>query len=234
MISIVTFKWRKPGYKTVYTAQHVNTLYSMVARHYSSPFRFICITDDAEGIMPEVECFPLWDDFKSLRNPTFPAFGPNCYPRLPAFSKDFAQIAGERLVCLDLDALIVADPSPLWHRCEDFVIYEHGRGGHYNGSMWLMSAGCRSQVWDDFDPETSPQIASKAGARGTDQGWIWYRLGKGEAVWTAKDGVYSYRTDLAMGAKPLPADARIVFFWGWPKPWDKDAQRLSWVQEHYR
>ena len=235
MISVVTFKWRKPGYRTAYTSDHVNTLYSMVARHCSMPFRFICITDDAEGIRSEVECFPLGDYYRDLKNPTFPAWGPNGYPRLPAFSVDFARIAGERFVSLDLDALIISDPAPLWDRPEDFVIYRHGPGGHYNGSMWMLRTGSRPQVWEDFDPVRSPKLASAAGNRGSDQGWIQYRLGKDEATWTEKDGVYSYRSDLRCGARRLPDDARIVFFWGWPKPWEPEAQRRSpWIQEHYR
>lgn len=233
--SVVVFKWRKPGYRSHFTAEHVNTLYSMVRRNYPHPFRFICITDDAEGLAPEVEAVPMWDDFMDLDNPTFPGVGPNCYPRLRAFSKDFEKIAGKRFVCLDLDAVITGDPTPLWHRPEDFVIYECGRNGHYNGSMFLMTAGCRSQVWDTFDPLTSPQIANEAGCRGSDQGWIWYTLGKGEAVWTANDGVYAYRSDLRDGARMLPPDARIVFFWGMPKPWDAKAQmRSRWIKEHYR
>src|SRR5690606_3029303 len=196
-------------------------MYSMVARHYEDPFRFICITDDATGIRPEVECVPLWNHYRNLKNPTW-SWGPNCFPRLYTYSKDFERIAGKRFVCIDLDVVITGDLRPLWNRPEDFVIYASATaGGHYNGSMILMNAGCRPQVWTDFDPKTSPRLANAAGCFGSDQGWIQYKLGKNEAKWTIKDGIFSYRRDcLGRNLGRLPKGARIVVFHGKPDPWD--------------
>lgn len=233
--SVVVFKWLKPGYRTVFTSEHVNTAYSMVRRHYSKPVRFICITDDAAGIRSEVEVVPLWDHYRDLRNPTW-SWGPNCYPRLYTYSKDFERIAGKRFACMDLDVVVVASLDPLWDRDEDFVIYASTTArGHYNGSMWMMTAGCRSQVWDDFDPAMSPKLANAAGNRGSDQGWIQYRLGKKEATWTVKDGIYAHQTDMKRNQRKLPSDARIVVFHGETKPWHEKARRASpWIQEHYR
>lgn len=233
--SVVVFKWRKPGYRTVFTAEHVNTAYSMVRRHYSKPIRFICITDDATGVRPEVEVFPMWDHHRDLKNPTW-NWGPSCYPRLYTYSQEFEQIAGRRFVCMDLDVAVVASLDPLWDRPEDFVIYAAvTAGGKYNGSMWMMTAGCRSQVWTDFDPKESPRSANAAGFQGSDQGWINYRLGKGEATWTVRDGVYAYRTDMRNKQSELPADARMVIFHGIPKPWESVAHNRSpWIREHYR
>ncbi|MGE4340359.1 MAG: hypothetical protein AB7E55_31075 [Pigmentiphaga sp.] len=214
----------------------MNVLYRMVKRWYSKPFRLICITDDPSVIVPEVEGAPLWQDFLSLRNPTWPTIAPNCYPRLRAFSKEFKALAGERFVCIDLDVVITGDLMPLWDRPEDFVIYASAKAkNHYNGSMWMMRAGCRSEVWEDFDPVESPKLANRAGNQGSDQGWIQYRLGKKEAIWTVKDGIYSYRGDMKWSQKCLPADARIVVFHGIPKPWDKKARDTSpWIDAYYR
>jgi hypothetical protein len=233
--SVVVFKWQKPGYRTTFTHEHVNTAYSMVTRNYSKPVRFICVTDDAAGIRSEVEVFPLWDHYRDLKNPTW-SWGPSCYPRLYTYSKEFERIAGKRFVCMDLDVVVVDSLDPLWDRDEDFVIYASTTArGHYNGSMWMMTAGSRSQVWDDFDPKTSPQKANAAGNRGSDQGWIQYRLGKGEATWTVKHGVHAFRTDMRGKQGHIPDGARLIIFHGEPKPWDRSAQRASpWIQEHYR
>ena len=48
---------------TLYGADYVNTLYAMVRRHISGPFRFVCLTDNRDGIDPAVECHecPLVD-----------------------------------------------------------------------------------------------------------------------------------------------------------------------------
>jgi hypothetical protein len=41
---------------TLYGAEYVNTLYAMVKRHTSGPFRFVCLTDNRDGVNPDVEC----------------------------------------------------------------------------------------------------------------------------------------------------------------------------------
>ena len=235
MLSVICFKWRKDTYRSAFDSRHVNTLYSMVRRFYPHPMRFICITDDPSGISSEIECAPLWRDFMDLRNPTW-SVAPNCYPRLRTFSKEFDRLAGKRFVCIDLDVVITGDLSPLWNREEDFVIYASAKANnHYNGSMWMMTAGCRSQVWEDFDPVESPKLSNRAGNHGSDQGWIQYKLGKKEAIWNVKDGIYSYRGDMKWSQKTLPRDARIVVFHGVPKPWDQQALNTSpWIDAYYR
>jgi hypothetical protein len=207
----------------------------MVARHYTDPHRFICITDDAEGLDPEVEAFPLWDEWANIPNPTWGESGPSCYRRLRAFSPGFEKIAGKRFVSIDLDMVITGDMRPVWNRPEHFVIYRAGPGPQiYNGSMFMMTTGARRHVWDLFDPERSPQLAHKAGLRGSDQGWIQFVLGPNEAQWTEADGVYGYRNDCwkARGGE-LPPGARVVMFWGYPDPWERIAHRRSpWIPEH--
>jgi len=51
---VVCVKWGQ-----LYGPEYVNRLYGMVSRHLAAPFRVVCLTDDAQGIRPEVECFPL-------------------------------------------------------------------------------------------------------------------------------------------------------------------------------
>jgi len=51
---IVCVKWG-----TLYGPEYVNRLYTMVKRNITGPFRLVCLTDDREGIRPEVECFDL-------------------------------------------------------------------------------------------------------------------------------------------------------------------------------
>ena len=235
MLSVVTWKWTPaPGYRSQFLPSTVNTLRAMVARHYRHPHRFLCVTDDPEGIDPSVEIVPLWNDFANLPSP-HGGKNPSCYRRLRMFSPDIAAVFGERFVSLDLDCVMLDDLAPLWHRPEDFVAWGDTNpqpGSHYNCSMVLMTAGSRRQVWDTFDPLTSPQKALKARCWGSDQGWISYCLGKGEARWTKDDGVYSYRNHL-QDRSEIPANARVVFFHGKEDPWGVRAQRLPWVRAGY-
>lgn len=255
MISVVTFKWKpKPGYRSNFMSGHVNVLRRMVARHYQKPHRFLCITDDPKGLDKEIEAIPLWDDHASIPNPTWPD-GPSCYRRLKVFSKEFEAIAGPRFVCMDIDMVITADLSPIFDRTEPFLVFKtHLPNIPVCGSMFMMDAGSQSFVWEQFDPKTSPALASRAGCRGSDQGWLTYCYRGLDAIpgWGEKEGVYSYmqlapklnlkrrgygafqhRVTLPKG--PLPPDARIVVFTGKPDPWDHLAREQSpWIDEHYR
>jgi hypothetical protein len=100
--------------------------------------------------------------------------------------------------------------------------------------MVLMTAGARKQVWDRFDPETSPRKAKAAGCWGSDQGWISYCLGPGEARWGKADGVYSFRNHLKSATRQLPGNARVVFFHGSTDPWTPGlSAQYPWVAQHW-
>lgn len=233
--SVVTWLWAPPpGYRSVYDAQKVNVLRRMVARHYSHPHRFICVTDVAGGFDPEVVIVPAWNDFAGVVSP-HGAHQPSCYRRLRAFHPDIEATLGKRFVMLDLDTVAVGDLSQLWDRPEEFVAWgETDPRSFYNGSMMLMTAGARSKVWTEFDPRVSPAKAKAAGRFGSDQGWLSYCLGKGEPIWGTDDGVYSFRLHIQKQGNVLPENARIVMFHGKPDPWDRDAQMIPWVKQHWQ
>lgn len=235
MLSVVCWKWRPmPGYRSAFGPEAVNTLRRMVARHYDAPHRFICVTDDPEGLDPEVEAVPLWTDHADVPSP-HGGHNPSCYRRLRAFAPDAAQWFGDRFVSVDLDTVIVGDLKPLWDRPEDFVIWgDTAKGTWYNGSMFMLRTGTRAKVWEQFNPSTSPAKAKAAGCFGSDQGWLSYILGPKEAKWGCADGVYSYRVHIAKAGNRLPPNARITMWHGHVDPWSLKAQRLPWVQEHYQ
>jgi hypothetical protein len=232
--SVVCWKWQgRPGYRSVFTAKTVNVLRKMVTRHFPHPHRFICVTDDAEGLDPQVEVVKGWNDFASVPNP-HGNHNPSCYRRLRMFSKDAEATLGKRFVSIDLDCVIVNDVSPLWLREEDFVIWgDTNPRTLYNGSMMLMTAGARPQVWDKFDPIAGPAASKASGNFGSDQGWISHILGPGEAKWSKDDGVYSFRNELMRAGSRLPANARVVMFHGLFDPWAPGPQQIPWVRRNW-
>jgi hypothetical protein len=239
MLRICTFKWKaRPDYRSQFTSAHVNVLRHMVDRHYTDPHEFVCITDDAAGIEPGIRVIKLWDDHADVRSP-HGMHQPSCYRRLKLFSKEAKDFIGERFVCLDLDTVIVGDMRPLWNRPEDFCIWGDsgapGKRTWYNGSMFMLRAGTRTKVWTEFVPSRSPREARNAGCFGSDQGWLSFILGKGEARWTERDGCYSYRVHVQpRGAERLPDNAKIVFFHGKHDPWGYGVHDLPWVKEFWR
>ena len=232
-LSVVTFKWDKPGYRSKFTSEHVNTLYSMIKRNYPHPFTLTCITDNPAGIDSRIRVLPLWDTFAAVPSP-HRGNNPSCFRRLRLWSTEMRDLIGPRILQIDLDMVICADPSPLWNRREDIVLWADKLNPTtpYNGAMQLFTAGTRPDVYETFDPSTSPKLANSHGYWGTDQAWISYVLGPGEARWTQADGALSWRVHCKMYAQ-FPPQARIVNFHGAEDPWTV-ANRIPCVSEHYR
>jgi hypothetical protein len=234
--TVVCWKWDSPGYRSTFAADAVNTLARMVRRHYPRQLRIVCVTNEPGGIEDWIDVLPDREDFASVPSP-HGGRNPSCYRRLRLFHPDAAQWFGSRYVSVDLDTVIVNDLSPLWDRDEPLVFWGDTNplpGSYYNGSMMLMTAGARPEVWTEFDPATSPQTSRQAKCFGSDQGWISYRIGPGQAKWTTTDGVYSFRNHIAQNMHKLPENARVVSFHGGTDPWAPYAQQIGWIREHYR
>jgi len=236
MITVVLWKWKAPiGYRSTFLGEHVNIMANMIRRHLHLEHEIVLVTDDPTGVDPSVRIVPLWDDFAHLQSfvgPTRPA----CYRRLKVFNAEAAGL-GERVLSIDLDAVITGDITPLVDRPEDFVIWgDTAKGTLYNGGLWLLRRGTRQKVWTSFDPDTSPSLTRANNIIGSDQAWISHSLGKGESTWTMKDGVYSFRNHLKVRTKfDLPEDAKVVMFHGQWDPWHPEVQkRYPWVREHYK
>lgn len=231
--SVVCWKWHREGYRSKFTANTVNVLRKMVARNFAHPHRFICVTDDAEGLDRQVEVVSGWNDYAEV--PSLHGNGnPSCYRRLRMFSRDAGDTFGKRFVSIDLDCVIVDDMKPVWLRDDDFVIWgDTSPRTFYNGSMVLMTAGARPQVWEDFDPKKSPAKAFAAGMWGSDQAWISHRLGPNEKKWTKADGVYSFRNEVQRMGGHLPKGARVVMFHGVFDPWAPGPQQIPWVKRNW-
>ena len=53
---VLCMKWG-----TLYPAEYVNVLYSACRKYIHGEFRFVCLTNEAEGIAEGVEVFPIPD-----------------------------------------------------------------------------------------------------------------------------------------------------------------------------
>lgn len=235
MISIVCWLWHVPKFRD-YRPEHVNVLRRAIARHLTTPHRFICIADSAEDFDPEVEVLitpPAAAEVGRLKSIEGDRF-PSCFRRLWTFSAEARALLGERVMVLDIDAVPTGRLDPLIDREEDFVgwrpLMKWGDKPRVGGGIYLLRTGTRTHVWERFEGQASIAQARRAGFRGSDQAWMSYLLGATEATWQEPSGIYSIR-DLRDGRLPLPADARIVQFNGPRKPWDSP---LPWVKEHWR
>lgn len=238
MISFVCFKWKPvAGYRSTFGPETVNVLARMIRRNYTKPCRVICVTDDPEGIDETVEIVPLWNDHASVPSP-HGGRNPSCYRRLKLFAADAGEVFGERIVSIDLDCVITGNIEHLFAGGEDFKIWgDTARGTPYNGGLFMLKAGARPQVWEAFHPIESPKKGRRLGYIGSDQAWYGACLGPSEPKWSARDGVYSFRNQIAppRGNGLLPTGAAVVMLHGKFDPWGAGmAQRYPWIAQHYR
>lgn len=241
LLHVVLWKWHQPGFRFPYTSEYVNIVAQMVHRHRGRiPVRIICVTDDPAGVT-ECETFPLWDDHDKLANRSGTRL-PSCYRRLKLFDQA-TQIAmgispGDRVTSLDLDTVLTGDMTPHWSKPHPFVGWAV-RGTHhlrvFNGSMWMFTAGEQQHIWNNFDPNSTPDRCHRAGYLGSDQSWLSYNFAKSPhcGTWTYPHAV-SYPREVAR--RPILSKATsIVFFHGGKKPWDEKVQRDSpWIKQHWK
>ena len=146
--NIVCIKWGKK-----FDSSYVNKLYSAVNRNCSNFDRFICLTEDPEGIDPNVEVFDIPRTDLEI-----------CWNKITLFEKTLHDIEGQ-ILFFDLDVVIkdnineFFDFSPEskfvsiseWNM--DYVDYgmmlnENIRP--FNGSAMRFDVGSLSFVAEDF------------------------------------------------------------------------------------
>lgn len=244
MISVTCWKWRPklPSGPRYFDSSHVNVLRAMVARHLPIAHRFICITDDTDGLDPRVEALPLppkrFDEILprqsnyNRRRPWSPRKDfPSCYRRLWNFSSE-AKSLGPRILALDIDLIVTGSLLPLVERDEDFIGWcdEGNQSPRVAGGVYLLRTGSHTEVWDDFDPLTSPDTALWAGFKGSDQAWMSYKLAATCAKWGRADGL----TKLTWTNSEPDESVRLVFTAGHSPPWARDVQRsYRWIKKHW-
>ncbi len=231
MITVLSWFWRQDGGRIRYSAEHVNIWASMVRRNLSMAHRIACVTDIPDGIDDRIEIIEPPHEFEHVRIPTWRADRPQCLRRLTMFRRDAAKIFGRRFVCMDLDCVISGPLDPLFKTRADFKIYRGTAVGRpYNGSLMLITAGCRPQVYEKFTPDA----AVEAGKRfvGSDQAWISHILGPNEQTWGVEDGIFWWNRQQP---KAATKDARLMFYPGFVKPWQLLVNGGDeWVSRHYR
>lgn len=92
---VLCMKWG-----TLYPAEYVNVLYQACRAHISGDFQFVCLTNEAQGLLPEVQVHPI------------PEFGLDewhyyngAWPKLGVFSHRLYGLEG-RALFIDLDSVI--------------------------------------------------------------------------------------------------------------------------------
>lgn len=202
----------------------------MVARNLTVAHRRVVVTHRPDLLehVSGIEVVAL-DDRKHVPG--------TCFLRLMLHRPDIEELLGPRVWALDVDCVVTGGLDSLVNRDEDYVVWRNPnwpspRRAFYQTSSQLVTAGARSELWADFDPQETPKWVNRRFG-GAEQAWVSERLPWNEAHWTAADGVYGFKRLNGAGIDvELPDDARIVFTPGNREPGQLKA--IPWIEEHYR
>lgn len=221
MLTICTFLW---GQK--YDESYVAKLARGLDRHLSQPCRVVCFTDNLRR---------LPDGVTQMQIPNMELLDvPGCFARLRLFDPALQERLGaDRIVCVDLDAIITGPLDPLFDRPEPFAILQGANASNpcpYNGSLWMLRAGYRPDVWADFSLDAAAKVPFDKFP--DDQAWFNHKM-PDAAGWRAgaESGVYAFKKPGWPAGDELPKGARLVAFPGWRDP--SLFTNLRWVKENW-
>lgn len=224
-----------------YGPEYVNKLHSMVRRHLTIPFRFVCLTDDNQGLDPGVDSFPLIN----LDIPDGPERG---WDKLTTFSSPLYDLAGQALF-VDLDVVIVDNIDCFFGHDAKFPIIKDWvkQDVTGNSSVYRFTVNAHCDILDYFR-ENHQDVMSQV--RNEQEYLSWYVARQGELSYWPDHWCKSFKYHCNQGAlrswfhpPEKPDDAKIIVFHGNPNPPDAIAGRSGkwyrkvlptpWVAEHW-
>ncbi|KUF11515.1 hypothetical protein [Pseudoponticoccus marisrubri] len=249
-VNIMCIKWG-----TAFGPEYVNRLYSGVRRHMTRPLRFMCMTDRAEGLHPEIEVLDLpVEPFAEPMNAALAVanrqgamrktslFRPGLVPDLegPVLGFDL-----DVVITGSLDAIHDLAPGTVAMR-HDWTEKRKGRPtGH--GSVFRFDPAQHGFLYDDLAANPYAEVEA---ARGSEQRYTSHKaLERGVFTYIPGDWVVSFKYDCNsfplnyLRAPRLPDDARVVCFHGHPKMDEaidgyagsviRRSRPCDWLREHW-
>lgn len=194
-------------------SEYVNKLHDMVTRNLSDKTkgRFICFTDNPEGLNHGIEAKELPDFLSGWWNKLYLFKG--------GLFKD-----GERIFYFDLDTIIVGGIDEIIKYNGDFAILrDFYRPDGYGSAVMSWIAGKFDYIWDSYESAGYPNI------EGGDQSFIEMMV-KNADIWQElyPSCFVSYKADCSVS---FPRDAKVVCFHGLPRPHEVDDE---WVKNIWR
>jgi len=208
-----------------YGPEYVNRLYNMIQRNLTIPFKFFCLTENTNGLLPQINVLPL---------PTIPVEGWWYKPYV--FSKDLG-LTGE-ILFLDLDIVIIKNIDCFFNEdktnlfiIRDFTRVNIHKWEKFNSSVFKFHSGTHANIWENFIRNPYEATRSMHG----DQDWIYKQTRKHFHYWP-DDWCQSYKWEVRkreeievkngkrkfknMRSPEIKEQTKILVFHGDPKPED--------------
>lgn len=238
-MNVICMKW---GNK--FPPIYVNRLYAMVSRNLSSPFRFVCFTENGDGIREEVEIQPLpeLDLAEGL-----PERG---WRKLTVFAENFGGLTGPTLF-LDLDVVVVGSLDSFFEQPGEFLICHDSHQPakmEGNSSVFRFEIGKYPEVLEYFTSHFE-QVRSEVRH---EQAYLSREIKKiSKLQFWPNEWVPSFKYQCAPSwikswfqAPSVPKDARVILFHGLPNPpeaikgvsgkWYRHIKPSPWIADYWK
>ncbi len=214
---VLCMKWG-----TLYGAEYVNVLHSAARANITGNFRFVCLTDDASGLVQGIEAFPIPDI--GLRPEHWRR---GCWPKVALFSQDLYGLRG-RALFIDLDMVLWGDLDRFFSHGEGLMMLDSGPWRYRNGiprpmsSIFAFDLGRMGFLVEELQARRDALIERY----GIEQDYIGGEAGK-IGFWP-QDWIRSYKyhlrppliVDRFRGPHPPGPEVSVVCFHGRPRPID--------------
>ncbi|MCH2164673.1 MAG: glycosyl transferase [Marinovum sp.] len=248
--NIMCIKWG-----TLFGPEYVNRLYSGVRRNLKRPIRFMCMTEHAEGLHPDIEVLDLpVEPFAEPMNAALAvANRQGAMRKVSLFRPGLVPDLDGPVLGFDLDVVITGDLEPIWSMKPGRICMRHdwtekrkGRPtGH--GSVFRFDPAVHGFLFGDLAANPYEEVEK---ARGSEQRYTSHK-GMDNACFSyiPETQVVSFKYDCNpfptnyLRPPTLPTDARVVCFHGRPKMTDalvgytgsfiRYAKRCDWLTDHW-
>jgi len=226
-----------------FSADYVNRLYSMVSKNLDSKFRFVCFTENIEGIRPEVET----QELPELELP--PGAPERGWRELTVFKKNFGGLSAPTLF-LDLDVVIFGKLNVFFSQPGDFLIAHDKKNlkkRKGDSSVFRFEIGKYARILNYFE-KSSEKVKNVVR---NEQAYLSREIDKlGGLEYWPDEWVPSFKYKCCPSwlkswfvAPSIPLGAKIIQFHGLPNPseaiigqsgkWYRHIQPSPWIKDYW-
>lgn len=207
---------------SLYPAEYVNVLYRACRRHISGDFRFVCLTGESQGLLPDIEVFPIPEIGLEHSH-----YYDGAWPKIGVFSSDLYGLQG-RCLFIDLDTVILDSLDPLFEVPGSLVAINNAPWSGPNlpprtmSSVFAYDIGSLGHVVEKLKSQRDALVSQHK----IEQEYLHHAV-DGIAYWP-QDWLVSFKYHLRqplvfdrfMPPKAPPPQAKLVIFHGKPRPID--------------